>query len=233
MAVAHEGTTDTPFTAAGTSFTINFSQVTGQRVTIKLSLVTAQALASVGDDFVNLSNRSGNIHYLYKDLDGSEGGTVVVTVGSSCKACAIADNWSGQDPATPPELSALTSGTEVSGGQNPDTDNIEPSWGSAESAFESFFHQNGEELDDDTWVTAQPTDFIGLAMTTTGTGGASSSNSQAASTYRIVTASSQDPSAYTCAQNRAWEGFTAAHKPDTGGGAVGNRRRRFFMAAAA
>lgn len=226
--------TESALTTAGTTWTPTFTQATGNLVIIMFSLnaAAAQALSSVGDSFVNLTNRTGNAHVVYKVLDGSEGGNVAITVASNAKFCgAIWQIAAGTfDPAQAPEIAAVATQGEGAGGNAPNSGTITAPWGSDDNLFISFFHQNGEELDDDTWCTSAPTNYGNLTQSTTGTAGGSTTNSQLAAADRFLAAATDDPGAFATAQDRATQCFTLVIKPVSAGGG-GNRRRRFFMAA--
>ena len=214
--------TESAITVAGTSGTINFADNAGDRVVIFISFNTdaAQDIDSLSDDFVDLTETTNNFHIVYKDLDGSEGGTLAIGYSLSGKFSAIAINYDAGtfDPGTPPEFSTLTTAAGGSGGQNPNSGELVPSWGADDTGWISAFHQDGEELDDDTWCTAAPTDFEDLTQTSTGTAGGSSTNGQCGAATQFVNASSLNPAAFTCVQDRGWEAYTVGIRPTTAGG---------------
>jgi len=197
-------TTEYALTTAGTTATPTFTQTTGDLVLIFLSLSVAGTI-SPGDSFVNLTNINANFHILYKELVGSEGGNVAITITSS-KACAIAYNL--QDFSTPPEFATVTTGTST----GPDSGNLVPSAGGSECRFFSTFYQAGEEADDDTWCNAAPSGYSGLVQKTTGIGGTPATNSSVAAANRTGVFSS-DPDAFNTDQSLAWRAYTVAVLP--------------------
>jgi hypothetical protein len=196
---------------AGTTLTINFTQTTGDLVVIFLGLNdTAQSLSSVGDSFTNLTNTSATFHVLYKVLTGSEGGNMAVTVGSSTKGAAIAYNISANTFASiAPAISTVATGTSTA----PNATSCAPTGGAKDYLWITAFRQNGEEADDDTWVTGTPTNFGNLTQTTSGTASLASSNGSIASADYTTNASSLDAAAFTTAQSLAWRAYTVAIYP--------------------
>lgn len=195
-----------------TSHTINFTQTTGNLVVIFLGLSdTAQALSTVGDSFTNLTNATVTFHVLYKVLDGSEGGNVVVTVGSNTKGAAIAYNISGFDSSKAPAISTVATGTSTL----PDPGSLSPSGGAADYLWLAAFRQNGEENDDDTWCNQAPGTpvFTGLVQTTSGTGGLPATNGSIASAHYSANAATVDPGTFETDQSLAWRAYTLAIYP--------------------
>lgn len=209
MAATVANRTESALTSAGTSFTVNFTQTTGDLVIACIALATSTTI-TVGDSFTNWTNANTNLHLIYKVLDGSEGGTVVVTIGASTKAAATAyniQNFSGTpEPTTP---GAAVTGADTT----PDPPNLTPSGGSQDYLWIACFRQAGEEADDDTWCTAAPTNFTNLLQKTSGVGGAAASNCSVGSAEFTSTASSLDPGTFTVAQSLAWSARTIAVNP--------------------
>lgn len=201
---------------AGTSITIDFAQNTGDLVIIFLGLNdTAQSLSSVGDSFTNLTNTSATFHVLYKILDGSEGGNMAVTVGTSTKSAAIAYNIDANTFAPiAPAISTVATGTSTA----PNATSCAPTGTSnaKDYLWISAFRQNGEEADDDTWCTAAPTTpgtFTNLVQKTTGTASTATTNGSVASAEYTANATSVDAGAFTTAQSLAWRAYTLAVYP--------------------
>lgn len=215
-------------TTAGTTVTPTFTQNTGDRVIIKISLNTdaAQALSSVGDSFTDLTATNNNFHIIYKDLDGSEGGDVAVSLGAAARAAWVSYNITAGtfDPTKPPELSTLVALAGGAGGNAPNSGDLAPSWGALDTLWFTSFHQDGEELDDDTWVTGTPSGFTNLLQKSCGTAGGSSSNCQMASMEQELNASSLNPDAFATAQDRGNECYTLAIAPAAAGGGDTNGR---------
>jgi len=199
--------TETALTTAGTSFTINFTQTTDHYVLIFISLAITGTI-SAGDGFTNLTNNSARSHIIGKKLDGSEGGNVVVTITSS-KGAAVAYNITGYDQVQGPEFSTIATGTSTA----PNATILSPTGGAKDYLWFTWFHQDGEELDDDTWVTGTPANYSNLLQKTSGTGGLATTNSQIGSAERTNNAASEDPAAFTASQSLAWRAYTVAVHP--------------------
>lgn len=185
--------TETALTTAGTTFTINFTQTTGDLVVIFVAC-SGQGTITLGDGFTNWTNHNSRFHLIYKVLAGTEGGNVAVTTVSS-KGAANAYNITGFDPTVPAYKQDTEAGTL-------DSDYLDPGVGAKDflwivSAMEGAVQ---EELDDDTWVTTTPANYTNLLQKTSGTGGAASSNVVLATAERQLNASSEDPGAFVFAQ---------------------------------
>ncbi len=204
--------TETPITTSATSLTITFTQTSGNLVVIFLGLNdTAQALSTVGDSFTNLTNTNATFHILYKKLDGSEGGDVIVTVATTTRAAAIAYNIQGaEDPGTQaPEFSTVATGTSLT----PDPGSITPTGGTKDYLFLASFRQNGEEANDDTWCNTGPTNYTNLTATTAGIAGGANLNGSVCSAEFQATVSTEDPGTFNVDQSLAWRAYTVAVHP--------------------
>lgn len=199
--------TESSLTTAATTFTINFTQTTGDLVMVLAALAAGEASPSWSDSFSTFTTGFSTYLGAYKVLDGSEGGNVVLTMASQ-KACAVAYNIQGSD-GNAPERGTTATGTSV----NPDPGNCAPAGGTKDYLFIASFRQAGEEADDDTWCTGFPTNYSNLLQTTSGTGGAASTNCQMASCERALTASSDDAGAFTTVQSLSWNAMTHAIYP--------------------
>jgi len=203
--------------ASSTTHSITFTQTTGDRVVIFLAFdATARTLSTVGDSFTNLTNTSATFHILTKVLDGSEGGTMDVTIAVASKSAWLAYNITTGTHAsgTAPVFSTVATGTSTA----PNSATLSPSGGSAKYLWLSAFDQRGEEADDDTWTSAAPSTpgtFTGLVQKTTGTSGAVTVNGSVAAAQYAAETATVDPGAFTVAQSLAWRAYTVAIYPFT------------------
>jgi hypothetical protein len=199
--------TEYALTTAGTTATPTFTQTTGDLVVIILA--TAQSVSlTPGDGFTWLGSSANNSHVLYKVLDGSEGGNVAITLSGSSKAAAIAYNIQGF--TSPPAEAEATGGPDTT----PDPPQLTPAGGSKDYLWIAGAAQvQGEEVDDDTWCTAAPTDFTNLVQKTSGTGGAATTNCTLATAERAFTGSVLNPGTFTVAQSLTWQTRTVAISP--------------------
>jgi hypothetical protein len=114
--------------------------------------VTFNALAG-WTEIVDESAVAG-IAILVRQIDGTEAGTITLTSSAISRSASICYQISGAaDPATQlPELSTVATGSSV----NPNATTVTPTGGSKDYLWISLFGRDGEEADDDTWVTAAP-----------------------------------------------------------------------------
>jgi len=200
--------------ASSTTHTITFTQTTGDRVVIFLNFdSTARTLSTVGDSFTDLTATSARFHILTKVLDGSEGGTMDVTIAVASKSAWLAYNITTGTHAsgTAPVFSTVTIGTSTA----PDSGSLSPTGGSKKYLWLSALGQAGEEADDDTWVTGWPTNFSNGKQKTTGTLGAVTVNGSVAACEYASETATVDPAAFTVAQSLAWRAYTVAIYPNT------------------
>jgi len=207
--------TETALTTAGTTITINFGTNNAGDLCIAFIGLsdTAQAITTT-ESFTNLTNASGTFHIIYKILAGTEGTSTTVTVPSSTKAAVLAYTINTGTFLTTqaPQFSTVATGTD----QSPNPASLTPTGGAKDYFWIAAFRQNGEEADDDTWVTAVPTTpgtFTNLIQKTSGTVSTATTNGSIASAEYTSTASSMDPGAFTVAQNLAWRAYTVAVHP--------------------
>lgn len=151
----------------------------------------------------------GKLNGFYKIADGTEdGGTATWTasVGTSAIWQVIrVTSWHG---TTPPEA-ATASGDVTSA--NPPT--LSPSWGSEDTLWLAVA---GHAAASTAAFTAAPASYSGFQNDGASSGGGAVS---LASSYRAVTASSEDPGTFTAGgSNRWWAAATIAIRPAAAGG---------------
>ena len=207
--------TETALTTAGTTITINFGTNNAGDLCIAFIGLsdTAQAITTT-ESFTNLTNASATFHIIYKVLAGTEGTSTTVTVPVATKAAVIAYtiNTGTFLSTQAPQFSTVATGTST----GPNSSSLTPTGGPKDFLWIAAFRQNGEEADDDTWVTAVPTTpgtFTNLLQKTSGTVSTATTNGSIASAEYTSYASSMDPGAFTVAQNLAWRAYTVAVHP--------------------
>lgn len=196
-------------TSTSTTHTVPFTQTTGDRVVIFVSCANIFNTLSLGDSFINLTNLAGGLQIIYKDLDGSEGGNVVVTTSGNIKISATSYNIQGYDPAVAPEFSTIATGVDT----NPNPGTLTPAGGSKDYLWLAGSYTAGEKVDDDTAFTGAPSSFTNLIQKTTGTTGATAENCTIGSAEYQFTASSLDPGTFTIWTTVAWQSYTVAVSP--------------------
>jgi len=153
----------------------------------------------------------GTIGY-YRWEDATEDTSFTITTDDSEKSCTIVYSISGAaNPATqPPEATTMTAG---SGSASPDPPSITPTGGTKDYLFIAGVNQDGEEANDDTWTSAVPANYGPARQTTSGTGGATGTNTSLVTAERALTAASEDPGTFTVAQALTYNAFTIAIHP--------------------
>lgn len=209
--------TETP-NSASTTITVNFSATAsaGDLVVAFIGLNDTAQTITTTESFTNLTNTNATFHIIYKILDGTEGTSTTVTVGSSTKSAVIAYtiNRTTHDTGQAPQFSTVATGTSTA----PNSGSLSPTGGAKDYLWISAFRQNGEEADDDTWTTAAPSTpgtFTNLTQTTTGTSGLPATNGSVASAEYTANTATVDPGAFTVAQSLAWRAYTVAVHPST------------------
>ena len=207
--------TETALTTAGTTITINFGTNNAGDLCIAFIGLndTAQAITTT-ESFTNLTNASATFHIIYKVLAGTEGTSTTVTVPVATKAAVIAYtiNTGTFLSTQAPQFSTVATGTST----GPNSSSLTPTGGPKDFLWIAAFRQNGEEADDDTWVTAVPTTpgtFTNLLQKTSGTVSTATTNGSIASAEYTSYASSMDPGAFNTDQSLAWRAYTVAVHP--------------------
>lgn len=207
-------------TTAASDPSIPFSQVTDQLVVITLGFVSPSQTISLPAGWTNQTNHNGLIHVFWKVLDGSEGGSVTVTLSTDKKVTAFAYNINGYDPdaATPVEVSAPDFGESAT----PDSPNLNPSGGALDFLWlTTFVMNNTNQTDDDSWGGTQPTNYSSVLLKTTGTAGGSFVNVASGSAERLLNATSENPIGWaTDLAAELWSALTIAVFPGEGGSAT-------------
>ena len=147
----------------------------------------------------------------YHQEDGTEGTNVDFTTDDLEKSASIVYSLSGaEDPAT--QVPDATSTTQAST-LNPDPPSHTPAGGSKDYLFIAGFAHDGEEVDDDTWCTAAPTNYTNLLQKTTSNAGTPATNASLATAERALTASVEDPATFTTIVTHLAAPFTIAVHP--------------------
>jgi hypothetical protein len=135
----------------------------------------------------------------YRIANGSEGATIIVT-GPSSKAAQLCFKARGRSGN--PEKGTGATGTSA----NPDSPSVTPSWGVAQTLFIALWARADQAAIPATALPASYTlaDAIGTsAALSCGIGAA----------YRLLSGSTDDPSAWTVSTSGAWVAQTIAVKP--------------------
>jgi hypothetical protein len=187
-----EGRAESTTTTASTSHTVSLpaSIASGNLLIVVIAAVDGTTTFSATGWTVGSTNTmTGATHttaWLYKKADGTEGTTFTLTSSNSCRSAEVSYRISGaEDPATqvPQSTTASTTGNAVL--NNPGANS--PTGGSKDYLWISCFGQEGEEADDDTWVSTWNTSFTNTLEKTCGVAGAAAANCQVGSSERTST----------------------------------------------
>lgn len=232
---AVQTTAESATTTAATTHTVNLPSgiAAGDLLLILFATVGNTTPTASGWDSTTIVriNPGGSTHFLeflFKKATGSEGASVSVSTGAaSVRSASIAYRISGAiDPAAQaPERSTTVQGTSTA----PNAATVTPTGGSKDFLFLTMFVQEGEEADDDTWVTGTPSGYSNLLQKTCGTAGSAAANVQLASAQKQATASSEDAGAFTTAQSLDWAAITLAIHPASAVSLPATDRRRRSM----
>ncbi len=143
-------------------------------------------------------------------ITGAEGATVTFTSSASTRSAEISYQIAGAQllALQAPELSTVATGASV----NPNATACTPSGGVRDYLWITFFGMDGEEADDDTWVTGTPANYTNLRQKSCGVAGTSLGGLIGAA-HRTATASSEDAGAFTAAVSANWRAYTIAVYP--------------------
>lgn len=205
----------TSISTAATSHNINVgSPVDGDLLVVAVRFagapgtVTFTGYSLLASDATDASDDTTAVWY--RLADGTEGASDVLGTPNSVKLAAICWVIKGAElpQNVPPRISAVAIGTTAANTCNPNV--ITPSGATLDYLFLAFGGQDGEVGA----YTAEPTNYVNLAATNSGTGGAATSNVIIGGASRQLRAAGDDPGAFTHgAANSAWTAFAIAVLP--------------------
>lgn len=195
--------------SAGTSHTVNLPSgvVSGNLLVITFAINDNLDVITWPAGYTEIFEGGGNVTLAvaYRQADGGEGATITVTSDSSSKAVAFARRITEhEDPSTQaPEASSGATGSSV----NPDSDSITPTGGSKDYLFFTD-HGHLQTATNDT----TPTNYSNTIEAETTSGG----RIGGAGAERQLTATSEDPGAWTISLSKTWAAITIAIHPTSG-----------------
>lgn len=148
---------------------------------------------------------------VYHETDGTEGypstgATITVTVTSVEQGSHATYLWDGYATSTAPEYSTEVNGT----GTNCDPGTLTPSWGSDATMWMVFCVLNGASSTTPRFSGYPSGDYTTNKLDSISTGG---NGVVQATSYRLNTASSENPSAFTSDTSVTFSTFTLGIKP--------------------
>lgn len=150
----------------------------------------------------------GTLTAFYKIATGSEGATVTWIANTGTTASWQTRKITTWHGTTPPEATTANSGGAVSTNNPP---SLTPSWGSADTAWLAIMGNTAQSVT----ITVAPTNYTDLTSNAVSSGGAAANSGTA---YRQLTATSEDPGAFTTGSDRWWMAATIGIRPAVAGG---------------
>jgi len=154
---------------------------------------------------VNTTNTTRNLYVAYKESDGTEGGSAIITTTDDCfSACQgfRFNDGDGLDYYGAPEI-AYTSESSTS---TPNPPSLSPSWGEAPVFCIAGF---GGGTNTSQSVNAYPTDYGNTNYVESGNA-TQTAYTHIGTAYRVLPMTSEDPGAYTLSFGSNARGFTIA-----------------------
>ena len=203
---------ETAISTAGTSHVVNLpAGATGNLLVAIMNKGSTAATVNALTGWTELldENSANGLYIAYRVCDGTEGSTTTFTLSASTRGAWIVYEISGQiDPATQaPQIGTTATGSSVS----PDPPSVSVTGGAKDVLTIACFGRDGEEADDDTWVTAAPSGFGTLLQKACGVAGTNLGGMIATAHLASNTATS-NPGVFTCATG-AWRAQTIVIHP--------------------
>lgn len=147
----------------------------------------------------------------YRTVDGTEGATTTFTLSSATRGAWIVYEITGHEiPATQvPQIGTTATGS----GTTPNPPSVSVTGGAKDILTIAVMSRDGEEADDDTWVTAAPAGFGSLLQKACGVAGTNLAGMIATAHLASNTATS-DPGTFTCATG-GWRAQTIVIHPSS------------------
>jgi hypothetical protein len=173
--------------------------------------VTATFNALAGWDVLLDENIASGLAMWYRVSDGAEGATVTFTSSVAIRDACTSYQISGAiNPATQaPQLSTVATAASA----NPNATTCTPTGGAKDYLWITMFGQVGEQADDDTLVTAVPTNYGGTELEKTCGVAGTNLGGMIASAHRTNNAASEDAGAWTSSDTGTWRAYTIAIHP--------------------
>lgn len=203
----------TSSTASSTTSTPTISVVTHSAGDLLIATLQAHNAAITGTPggWTTLASAVHNLQeplYVgYRVSDGTEGSTITVNLNSAVKSCGVMWAITGHDPATPPEISSLASGTT----SPVDPGTVTPSGGAKDYLVVWIGGVGGASITAP--PSGNPTNYsnpVGIANT------GNPSGSRAASfgaTRQLSAASSENPPSWAISASGSWGAYAVAVYP--------------------
>jgi len=210
-----ETTAETAVSTAGTSHAITLpaSIASTDLVLIVMDIGSTSATLNSLTDWTEVLDESAANGLKILTYTGTGVPTTpTFTSSGSTRSASIAYRISGVDKTITPQIGTTATGTSTT----PNPPSVTPTAGTSKPyLFIAFFGSAGEEADDDTWVTAAPTNYTGLLQKSCGTVGTNLGGLIGAASRTNTSGSAEDPATFTMAVSAAWRAQTIIVHPAT------------------
>lgn len=205
-----DGTAETAVTTAGTSHAITLPAgiVAADLVLLIMDIGSTSATLTALTGWTSLLDEAvANGLKIVWYTGAGVPGNPTFTSSAATRSATIAYRISGADKSITPQIGTTATGTSV----NPNPPLVTPTGGSKDYLWIAMFGRDGEQADDDTWVTAAPTGFTNLLQKACGIVGTNLGGMVAGAQLQS-TAASVDPATFT-AVTGGWRAQTIAVHP--------------------
>jgi hypothetical protein len=205
-------TAETAVTTAGTNHAVTLPTgiAAGDLILVCMAKGAGIATVNAHADYTELldENAANGLYIAYRYAAGGESNPTFVTSANTRSATIVYRISGAENPATQaPQIGTTATGSSTA----PNPPAVTPTGGAKDYLWVALFARSGEEADDDTWVTAAPTNFSGLLQKACGVAGTNLGGMVATATQQ-ANATSLDPAAFTCATG-GWRAQTVAIHP--------------------
>jgi hypothetical protein len=150
------------------------------------------------------------LYIAYKECDGTEGTTLNFTLSSATRGAWIVYEISGYSVSgtSTPQVGTTATGS----GTTPDPPSVSVTGGAKDILTIACFGRDGEEADDDTWVTSAPAGFGTLLQKACGTAGTNLAGMVATAHLAALQATTSNPGTFSIATG-GWRAQTVVIHP--------------------
>jgi hypothetical protein len=197
---------------AGTNHVVSLPAgiVAEDLIIVCMGIGSVAATINAHADYIELMDegQAAGLYIAYRWALGGETNPTFVSSASTRDATITYRITGAIDPATQaPQVGTTAVGSSV----NPNPPSVSVTGGSKDILAIALFSRNGEEADDDTWVTAAPASYTNLLQKACGVAGTNLAG-MIATAERQVTTATEDPGTFTCATG-GWRANTIVIHP--------------------
>lgn len=190
--------------SGGSSHTISLPASTSGKLIVLFIAINNSGGFTWPAGWTEMFDAATTLSGAYRYCDGSEGASIIVTSGSSPRACAWAGYaFTGVPGSQNPEAGTAATGTSTS----PDPPSLSPSWGGANNYWIAVAGGGSNAALQD--ISAYPASYTESQLYAEGTAGGAN-DGWIASALRRASGASENPAAMTIATSDDWAANTVA-----------------------